>query len=325
MKNNLMLAPLQNVTTAPFRRFLRIYSEIGLVYVPMLYTKRLMKSPESVEVELAKIKEERPIGVQIIGGDKDALLRSIDFLSSYEFDVLDLNAGCPSRRAINGKEGGYLLKDLVLLKGLISTAVKFSSRPVSLKIRTGFEEPLEVKKISTIINNSGLDFLTIHARTVKARFDDSKIDLKFVEEIKKTIDIPVIGNGDIINGKSAERFLNLTNVDGLMIGRGSIGHPKVFKQVYNYLREGVEPSFNNNNKELMKNYLQVYEKVLDDYLTDLKLPYTHEDYKFTELKRNAIWFTKNIENSAKIRYELSKIKNLKDFLTRLCTYFEDDI
>lgn len=321
LKNNLVLAPLQNVTTAPFRRFCRTYSEIGLVCVPMLYAKRLMKSPESVEHELAKIEEERPISVQLIGGEKDALVKAIEFLESYNFDVLDLNAGCPSRRAINGKEGGYLLSDITLLRELILTAVKHSSRPVSLKMRSGFNETLEVKDLCDMINDSGLEFITIHARTIKERFDDSKINLDFIQKMKNNTEVPIIGNGDIIDGTSAKRFLISTDVDGLMVGRGSIGNPKIFKHIDEFLAKGQAVNFN-NTKEIMQDYLEVYENVLDEFLNDTELPYMHVDYKFTELKRNAIWFTKTIDNSAKIRYELSRIKNLEEFRARLLKYFE---
>jgi tRNA-dihydrouridine synthase B len=100
LKNNLLLAPMQNVTTAPYRRFLRKLNPIGLVYVPMIYTKRVEKSPKSILIDLYKIEEECPISIQLIGGDVISLKHSIDYLSSYNYDFLDINAGCPSKRAI---------------------------------------------------------------------------------------------------------------------------------------------------------------------------------------------------------------------------------
>ncbi|MFW9938093.1 MAG: tRNA-dihydrouridine synthase family protein, partial [Candidatus Thorarchaeota archaeon] len=165
IKNNLFLAPLREVTTAPYRRFCRKFYDIGLVCVPMLYTKRIETDPKSISFDLFKIEEESPSSVQLIGGDPNALKVSIDFLESYKFDVLDINAGCPSRRSINAGEGGYLLNDLIKLQNIIRIGVKYSSRPISLKIRIGVDNPNKIEEMVKLINNSGLEFLIVHGRT----------------------------------------------------------------------------------------------------------------------------------------------------------------
>ncbi|MBA7711171.1 tRNA-dihydrouridine(20/20a) synthase [subsurface metagenome] len=126
LKNRYILAPMLNVTTAPYRRFCRKFQEIGLVSVPMLYTKKIGKDPKSIERNLYKIEQEKPISIQIIGSNTESLKKTIDFLESYKYDVLDLNAGCPSKRAIKAKEGGFLMKNLDSLKSLIKIAVKYS-------------------------------------------------------------------------------------------------------------------------------------------------------------------------------------------------------
>ena len=309
LKNNLILAPLQNVTTGPYRRFCRHFFEIGLVVVPMLYTKRLVKSPKSIEHDLLKIEEERPISVQLIGSDPDSLKKAIEYLESYEFDVLDLNAGCPSKRAIRSKEGGYLLKDLKQLEQLINIGIKYSSRPVSLKTRIGFEHSDNMDNLAELINNSGLDFITIHARTVNSRFFESTLNLEALRKFKEMINKPLIGNGDINNPKSAKIFIDYTNVDALMIGRGCIGYPEIFYHIYKYFKKGIEYSHDNSIK-LMREYTNLYEKYIDEFLNGTKLNYSHEDFKLVELKRNAIWLTKNIKNSTSIRRDLSNSKNL---------------
>ena len=310
LKNNLILAPLQNVTTGPYRRFCRHFFEIGLVVVPMLYTKRIVKSPRSIEHDLLKIEKEKPISVQLIGSDQESLKKAIEYLESYEFDVLDLNAGCPSKRALRSKEGGYLLKDLKQLEQLINIGVKFSSRPVSLKTRLGFENSDNIDNLAKLINNSGLDFITIHARTVNSRFFESSINLEALRKFKEMINKPLIGNGDINSPKSAEDFINYTNVDAIMIGRGSIGYPEIFYHVHEYLINGIKYSHDNSIK-LMKEFTDLYETYIDEFLNGIRLKYSHEDFKFVELKRNAIWFTKEIKDSTSIRRDLSKTKNLK--------------
>jgi len=112
LENNLILAPLLEVTTAPYRRFCRKLNKVGLVCIPMLYSKRIETSPHTIEHLLHKIEEERPISIQLVGSDIQAIKKSLDFLENYNFDVLDINAGCPSKRAIRAQEGGYLLNDL---------------------------------------------------------------------------------------------------------------------------------------------------------------------------------------------------------------------
>ena len=326
LKNNLILAPLQNVTSSPYRNFCRYFYDIGLVCVPMLYTKRLMKSPKSVEQELLKLEEERPISVQLIGSDTEALIKAIEYLESYKFDVLDINAGCPSKRAIKAKEGGYLLKDLKKLEELLNIAIKYSSRPVSLKIRLGFQNAdlKAIKDLANVINNTAIDFCTIHARSVISRFDVSTLNLNALKELKDLTSIPLVGNGDITNHEVAKTFLDYTDVDALMIGRGSLGNPEIFLQIHTYLSKGEEIPFKNDSN-LMKKRIEIYEQMIDSFLENSTLKYPLEEFKFVELKRNAIWLTKNMDNSTEIRIKLSKTKNLKELKIILKDIFKNYI
>ena len=312
LENNLILAPMLQVSTAPFRRFCRKFGKIGLVCVPMLYTKRIETQSRSVLRYLHKIEEERPVSIQLIGSDLDALKSSIDFLESYQFDVLDINAGCPSKRAIKAKEGGYLLKDLSSLEALLKASVKYSSRPVSLKIRTGFNNANKIDIISDIVNHSGIEFLTVHGRTVRSRFNDSALDLNALKKIKTLVKIPVVGNGNIDGGLSAEKFLASTNVDALMIGRASMGNPEIFQQINQHLSDVKGPNEENSFLKMRK-YIKLYEKCVNEFLDDItNLPYSFEKFKFMELRRNAIWFTKNIQNSSNLRIQISKTKSLEE-------------
>ncbi|MFX1366631.1 MAG: tRNA dihydrouridine synthase [Promethearchaeota archaeon] len=314
LKNRYFLAPMLNVTTSPFRRFCRYFSNIGLVYVPMLYTKKIEKNPKSIESDLFKIEQESPIGIQLIGSDPKALKKSIDCLESYKFNILDLNAGCPSKRAIHAKEGGYLMKDLKTLNLLIKVAVKYSNKPVSLKIRTGFDNPVNIKDMAQIINNSGIDFAIIHARTVKSSFCEEALDLDTVKSLKEKLTIPLVGNGDIINPITAKLFIDYTNVDGLMIGRESMGNPEIFNQIHDYFINGKRNLFK-KDYVIYKKYIGIYEEIIDDFLNGMSPPISNEEIKFKELKRNAIWLTKNIRNSTVARRDLSKTKNILQLKT----------
>ena len=312
LENNFLLAPLQEVTTAPYRRFCRIFGKIGLVSVPMLYTKRIQTNPRTVLSDLYKIEKERPISVQLIGSDLIALRESIDFLESYQFDVLDINAGCPSKRAVKAKEGGYLLNDLKKLSSLIKVATKYSSHLVSLKVRTGFNNSDNIDKLAKIVNKSSIDFITIHGRTVKDGFDDDALNLKAVKRLKDLLKIPVVGNGSINSPQSAKKFLDFTKVDAIMIGRETMGNPEIFHQISRYLKEGVELVFNNNLIKMKKN-IDLYEHCINNYLDEnTEFSYHIKRYKFMELKRNSIWLTKNIPTSTDIRIKISKAKTLDE-------------
>jgi tRNA-dihydrouridine synthase B len=300
---------MQRVTTAPYRRFCRKFQEIGLVSIPMIYTKSIASNSKFFEQELYKIEEERPISIQLIGSDYKALKKSIDILESYKYDLLDINAGCPSRRAINAGQGGYLMKDFDRLKDLLNVAVKNSSKPISLKVRTGFAVPMDVKKFSNIINSSGIDLLIIHARTVKNNFIEGTIDLDTVKNIKQVLTIPVVGNGDISDPETAKHFIDYTKVDVLMVGRESVGNPRIFHQIHEYLVKGEKVPFMNNGIILKRNF-NLYEEVVDNFLDGVHFPYGNDKFKFTELKRNAIWLTKGIEKSTAVRTRLSLVKNL---------------
>ena len=316
IENKYILAPLENVSTGPYRRFCRKIFDIGLVYVPMVHTKRLMSSPKSFDHELHKIEEERPISVQIIGSESESLVKAIDYLESYKFDVLDINAGCPSRRAIKLKKGGYLLKDLLLLKELLETALKYSSRPVSLKTRVGFHNSDNIEEIAKLANESGIEFITVHARPVTSRYNVNSLDLNAVKRLKELLTIPLIGNGDIDSPESAKHFIDYTNVDAIMIGRASIGNPGIFRRIDSFLSKGEIIPFE-NNLTVMKQNIGLYEETIDQFLEGISLKHGNEEFKYLELKRNAIWLTKNIEDSTILRENLSKTKNLNQLKKKL--------
>ncbi|MHA1823475.1 MAG: tRNA-dihydrouridine synthase, partial [Promethearchaeota archaeon] len=149
-----------------------------------------------------------------------------------------------------------------------------------------------------------------HGRTVKDRFNDTKIDLDTIRKIKKNLSIPVIGNGDLVDQDSAKYFLEHTNVDGLMIGRGSIGNPEIFNQIDKFLKSDTELSIENDIIK-WQNHIKLYEDCIDDFLDENSpIKYQKELFKFTELYRNSIWLTKNIKDSTSIRRRISKAKNL---------------
>ncbi len=324
LSNKLFLAPLLNVTTAPYRRFCRSFQKIGLVEVPMIYTQRILKNQKEIDYHLALIEKEKPISIQLIGNHPNDFKNSLDFLNSYNHDVININAGCASSRSLSAEQGGFLIKDLELLEKIINSAVKYSSKPVSLKTRLGFQKIMDIKKFSAIINNSNLEFLTIHARKVRDRFNPDTLDLDTLKKIKESVNIPVIGNGDINSPINAKYMIDYTKVDGIMIGRASMGNPQIFSQIEDYLSKGIYKSQNRSLK-VMKENLELYEKILNDFATKVPLKSSIEEFQFKELKRNSIWHTKYIQNSTVYRTELSKTRDLQSLKIILNKIFNGDL
>jgi tRNA-dihydrouridine synthase B len=212
------------------------------------------------------------------------------------------------------------MKDLRRLNELLQAVVKKSSKPLSLKIRTGFEKPMNIEEVATIINNSGISLLTIHARTVKSNFHNDSLDLSTVKKLKEQIKIPLVGNGDITTPMGAKHFIDYTNVDAFMIGRETMGNPEIFRQIHEYLTMGKKFAFK-NSLALVRNYITIYEEIIDNLLNDITYPFGNDEFKFNELKRNSIWLMKNIRNSTQIRTQLSKTKNLKELKASLKDIF----
>jgi tRNA-dihydrouridine synthase B len=174
--------------------------------------------------------------------------------------------------------------------------------------------------MSKIVNSSGVEILIIHARTVMSNYQDGALDLETVKRLKEKLSIPLVGNGNITSPLSAKKFIDYTRVDALMIGRESMGNPKIFNQIHEYLSNGDIVPFI-NSAEIVRNHLKIYEKIIDDLLESQSYPYAKEDFKFTELKRNSIWLTKDMRNSTKIRTILSKTKNLEQLRTTFNAIF----
>ncbi len=320
LNNNLILAPMLNVSTSPYRRFFRHFGEIGLVSVPMLYTKRIVSKPKSVEYELLKIEQERPVSVQLIGSDIESIKKSIDFLKSYQFDVLDFNAGCPSRRAINSKEGGFFSQNIKELVTILNALMKYSDKPVSIKIRTGFEKSNAFLEMGKLAERVGLEYITIHGRTVQSRFNDKELDRDSIKKLKAAVSIPVVGNGDISDPVSAKGMLDSTGVDAVMIGRGSIGNPYIFPDIDLYLKSG-EIINRKYDKRSLINMIEIYEQYIDDFLSHIEYP--HNDFKFIELKRNVIWLSKYMRGSSQFRNEINSTRNLVQLKTKLDNIFNN--
>jgi tRNA-dihydrouridine synthase B len=286
LKNKLILAPMAEVTSLPFRLLCRKY------HASMAYTEQISalaitrNSPRSLEMASTN-KKDKPIGLQLFGRNPKILTKAAKKLYK-NFNVIDINMGCPSKKIVKEGYGAALLKEKDRIKQIIQTLVKEIPRPITVKMRSGFKKN-EALEIAKIIQASGASAITIHARTQTQGYS-GKADWSIIKQLKQHLKIPIIGNGDIIDGPSAKKMLAQTGCDYIMIGRAAKNNPFIFKQILHYLK---------TNKILKQtNKLKLFTE------------YKKLETNFKLLKMRALDFTKGLPNSNKLRNNLSNAKNL---------------
>jgi len=230
LNSHLILAPMSGISDLAFRLLNRKYGA-ELAFVEMLNVRSLGYNSRKTEEMLSTNKEDRPLGVQILGCEPEFILRALDILKNYQYDILDFNAACPVKKVTRRGEGASLLKNPAKLQNLLKLVVKNSEVPVTAKIRTGWDKnSINAKEIALYAQDAGISALFIHGRT-KFQGYSGKVDYQIIKEVKKALDIPVIASGDILSAELARKMSDETGCDGLLIARGALGNPWFFRQV----------------------------------------------------------------------------------------------
>ena len=237
LKSNLILAPMSGISDLPFRMLNRKFG-CELAFVEMIYVRSLGHKSLKTKQLLSTGSADRPLGVQILGSDEKFILRGLEVLGRYKFDILDFNAACPARKVTRRGEGASLLKDPQKIGPLLKLIVKNSAVPVTMKIRTGWDkDTVNAREVAKIAEDSGIDGLFIHGRN-KTQEYSGKVDYAVISEVKKAVKIPVIASGDVFSPQLAKKMLDETGSDGLLLARGSFGNPWIFKETAHFLRYG---------------------------------------------------------------------------------------
>lgn len=278
----------------------------GLVFTPKYNVNALLNNFSKYEHDFRFPQEEHPVALQLIGKDIKAFKIILDKLSSFSHDFLDLNLCCPSPEARRDEIGGFLLKQSEKIRQIISSLIKYSDVPVSAKIRVGWDSTsINSVKIARLLESEGVEFITVHGRTVVDGYDGPN-NFHLLAQVKKSVDIPVIGNGDIIDGKTAQQLKQKTRADLLMIGRAAIGNPLIFPSVLHFLKFKREERPNiKKYEEFFKNYMLLLKKHEPELYGDIKKLKGHllRMLRFNLLKiidKNSIMNLKNTEFLEKI-------------------------
>ena len=237
LKSNLILAPMAGVSDLVFRLLNHRFG-CELAFIEMLNVRSLSYKVPKTKKMLSSCDEDRPLGIQILGCEEEFILRAMDILTAYKYDVLDFNAACPVRKVTSRGEGAGLLKDPKKLNKLLKMIVKISSKPVTVKIRTGWNKAsINAKEAALASQDAGVSALFIHGRDKEQGYS-GEVDYKVIAGVKKALDIPLIASGDVFSPELAKKMFDETGCDGLLVARGSLGNPWIFKEIKEFLKNG---------------------------------------------------------------------------------------
>jgi len=238
--SQLVLAPMAGITDMPFRIISRSFG-CGLAFTEMISTHSLIRNNRITLRMLSTSPDERPLGVQILGCDPEIIKRALDILSGYAFDIIDLNAACPVNKVVLRGEGAGLLREPVKLKKLLKVIVEKTRVPVTVKIRSGWDETsVNAVKIALCAQDAGVQGVVIHGRT-RAQGYSGKVDYSIIREVKESLEIPVIASGDALTPDLIKRLFDETGCNGVAVARGALGNPWIFQETIEYLKNGTIP------------------------------------------------------------------------------------
>ena len=308
LENNLILAPMAGVTDLPFRLLCKEQGA-ALCCMEMVSAKGIYYNNKNTESLLTVDERERPVSLQLFGSDPEIMAAMAARIEHRNFDILDINMGCPVPKVVNNGDGSALMKNPVLAGKIIEGMVKAIDKPVTVKIRKGFDdEHINAVEMAHVAQESGAAAVAVHGRT-REQFYSGKADWSIIADVKAAVSIPVIGNGDILDAKDVIAMKEQTGCDGFMIGRGAQGNPWIFHQILHYFETG-EMIGKPPMEEMVKTMLRH---------AKLQIEFKGDYLGIREMRKHAAWYTAGYKGASKLRGRINDVESY-DELEQL---FED--
>ena len=311
IKNRIVLAPMAGISNTSYRKIIKEMGA-GLIFAEMVSDKAICFSNEKTFDLLKMSEEERPIAQQIFGSDLESFVEAAKIVEEKMHpDIIDINMGCPVPKvAIRAQAGSALLKNPDKVYEIVSAVVKAVSVPVTVKIRSGWDEKnINAVEIAKVCEKAGAKAITIHART-RSQGYSGKADWSIIKQVKEAINIPVIGNGDVTTCYLAEKMLEETGCDAVMIGRGVLGNPWLIKECVDYLENNIHP------KEVP--FLEKVAMMKKHY--ELLVQDKNEKLALLEIRSHIIWYLKGMPQSKEIKNLICQSKSTEDIFKIISDY-----
>jgi len=311
IKPEVFLAPMAGVSDYPYRQLIREMG-VDLIYTEMVSSKGYeygnKRTAELIDFDKG---ENGKIAVQIFGEDPEFMARAAEGISTdYNIDIIDINMGCPARKIVKNGAGSALMKEPDLAFEIIKAAVDAAKVPVTVKLRSGWDENnINAVEIAKISEAAGAAAVAVHGRT-RSQFYKGQADWNIIKKVADSVEIPVIANGDIFSAKDAESIFTKTNCDGIMIGRGAQGYPWIFKEIIEYLNNGklIAPPSNTEKIEMALHHLK------------LAVDYYGERHGIPIMRKHISWYLKGMPNASKVKNKVNQLAKKDKLISFLSDY-----